>query len=75
MTKKKEVLWEPWQFPNIDLYKTKLSDDIMDYLWSCIRQAEKDNVDNSNDYSHRLAGNISGSLGPVSYTHLRAHET
>ena len=59
----KEVLWEPYQFPNIDLYKAKLPDDVMDYLWSCIRQAEKDNVDNSNDYSHRLAGNISGSLG------------
>ena len=35
----------------------------MDYLLSRIKQAEKDNVDNSNDYSHRLAGNISGSLG------------
>ena len=65
MPEEKEVLWEPWQFPNIDLYKAKLPDDIMDYLWSCIRQAEKDNVDNSNDYSHRLAGNISGSLGLI----------
>ena len=65
MPKAKEVLWEPWQFPNIDLYKAKLPEDIMDYLWSCIRQAEKDNVDNSNDYSHRLAGNISGSLGLI----------
>ena len=27
------------------------------------RTAEKDNVDNSNDYSYKLAGNISGSLG------------
>ena len=65
MPEEKEVLWEPWQFPNIDLYKAKLPEDIMDYLWSCIRQAEKDNVDNSNDYSHRLAGNISGSLGLI----------
>ena len=63
MTEEKEVLWEPWQFPNIPLYKTKLSDDVMKYLWSCIKQAEKDNVDNSNDYSYKLAGNISGSLG------------
>ena len=63
MPKAKEVLWEPWHFPNIPLYQTKLSDEVMDYLWSCIKQAEKDNVDNSNDYSHRLAGNISGSLG------------
>ena len=23
-----EIAWEPWQFPNIPLYKTKLSDDI-----------------------------------------------
>ena len=58
-----EIAWEPWQFPNIPLYKTKLSDDIMEYLWTVIRQAEKDNVDNSNDYSYRLAGNITGSLG------------
>ena len=43
--------------------KLKLTDDVMDYLWSCIKQAEKDNVNNSNDYSHRLEGNISGSLG------------
>ena len=35
----------------------------MEYLWTVIRQAEKDNVDNSNDYSYRLAGNITGSLG------------
>ena len=63
MIEEKEVLWEPWQFPNIPLYKTKLSDDVMKYLWSCIKQAEKDNVDNSNDYSYKLAGNISGSLG------------
>ena len=63
MTEEKEVLWEPWQFPNIPLYKTKLSDDVMEYLWSCIKQAEKDNVDNSNDYSYKLAANISGSLG------------
>ena len=65
MPEEKEVLWEPWQFPNIPLYKTKLSDDVMNYLWSCIEQAEKDNVDNSNDYSHKLAGNISGSLGLI----------
>ena len=63
MSDKKEILWEPWHFPNIALYQTKLTDDVMDYLWNCISQAEKDNVDNSNDYSHRLAGNISGSLG------------
>ena len=63
MSEKKEILWEPWHFPNIALYQTKLTDDVMNYLWSCIKQAEKDNVDNSNDYSHRLAGNISGSLG------------
>ena len=65
MSEEKEILWEPWQFPNIPLFQTKLTDDVMDYLWSCIRQAEKDNVDNSNDYSHRLAGNISGSLGLI----------
>ena len=63
MNEEKEILWEPWQFPNISLYKTKLTEDVMDYLWSCIKQAEEDNVDNSNDYSYRLAGNISGSLG------------
>ena len=57
-----EIAWEPWQFPNIPLYKTKLPDDIVEYLWSVIEQAEKDNVNNSNDYSHRL-GNITGSLG------------
>ena len=49
MSEEKEVLWEPWQFPNISVYKTKLTEDVMDYLWSCIRQAEEDNVDNSND--------------------------
>ena len=59
----KEVLWEPFQLPNIPLHKTKLSKEIMDYLWSVIRQAETDNVEDSNDYSHRLAGNITGSLG------------
>jgi|TARA_B100001996_G_scaffold371130_1_gene346146 hypothetical protein len=58
-----DIKWIDWQLPNIPLYRTKLDDEMMDYLWSCIRQAEKDNVDNSNDYSHRLAGNISGSLG------------
>ena len=41
MTEEKEVLWEPWQFPNIPLYKTKLSDDVMKYLWSCIKQVKK----------------------------------
>ena len=51
-----EIAWEPWQFPNIPLYKTKLPDDIVEYLWSVVEQAEKDNVNNSNDYSHRLAG-------------------
>ena len=60
-----DIAWEPWQFPNIPLYKTKLSDDIIKYLWTVVEQAEKDNVDNSNDYSHRLAGNITGSLGLV----------
>ena len=63
MSEEKEILWEPWHFPNIPLYQTKLTADVMDYLWNCISQAEKDNVDNSNDYSHKLAGNISGSLG------------
>ena len=58
-----DIAWEGFQLPNIPLYRTKLSDDMMDYLWSCIKQAESDNVDNSNDYSYRLAGNISGSLG------------
>ena len=58
-----DIKWEPYQFPNIPLHRTKLSPDMMEYLWSCVRQAEEDNVDNSNDYSHRLAGNISGSLG------------
>ena len=58
-----DISWEPWQFPNIPLYKTKLSDDIIKYLWTVVEQAEKDNVNNSNDYSHRLAGNITGSLG------------
>ena len=48
MSEEKEVLWEPWQFPNISVYKTKLTEDVMDYLWSCIKQAEEDNVDNSN---------------------------
>ena len=60
-----EIAWEPWQFPNIPLYKTKLPDDIIEYLWSAVKQAEKDNVNNSNDYSHRLAGNITGSLGLI----------
>ena len=55
-----DISWEPWQFPNIPIYKTKLPDDIIEYLWSAVKQAEKDNVNNSNDYSHR----------PVSYTHL-----
>ena len=58
-----EVSWEAFQLPNLPIYKTKLSEDWMSYLWSCIKQAEKDNVDNSNDYSYRLAGNITGSLG------------
>ena len=58
-----DIQWEPFQLPNIPLYRTKLDDVTMDYLWSCVKQAEKDNVDSSNDYSHRLAGNISGSLG------------
>ena len=47
-----DIKWIDWQLPNIPLYRTKLDDEMMDYLWSCIRQAEKDNVDNSNDYSH-----------------------
>ena len=34
----------------------------MSYLWSCVEQAEKDNVNDSNDYSYRLV-NITGSLG------------
>tara|TARA_B100001250_G_C19666970_1_gene729701 strand:- start:283 stop:942 length:660 start_codon:yes stop_codon:yes gene_type:complete len=58
-----EIHWEPIQLPNIPLHKTRLSKEVMDYLWSVIRQAETDNVDNSNDYSDRLAGNITGSLG------------
>ena len=60
-----EIAWEPWQFPNIPLYKTKLPDDIIEYLWSSVKKAEKDNVNNSNDYSHRLAGNMTGSLGLI----------
>jgi len=58
----KEVFWETLQLPNIPLYRTKLDDDMMDYLWSCVKQAEKDNVNDSNDYSWKLAGNITGSL-------------
>ncbi len=58
-----DIQWEPWQLPNVSIHRTKLDDQMMDYLWDCIKQAEKDNVDNSNDFSHRLAGNISGSLG------------
>ena len=69
-----EVSWEAFQVPNIPLYKTKLSDDMMDYLWSCIKQAEDDNVDNSNDYSYRLAGNISGSLGLKDRNHKFKNE-
>ena len=38
---------------NIPLYKTKLPDDIVEYLWSVVERAEKDNVNNSNDYSHK----------------------
>ena len=58
-----EVSWEGFQLPNLPIYKTKLSEDWMSYLWSVVKQAEKDNVNNSNDYSYRLAGNITGSLG------------
>ena len=50
-----EVSWEAFQLPNLPIYKTKLSEDWMSYLWSCIKQAEKDNVNDSNDYSYRLA--------------------
>ena len=64
-----EVSWEAFQVPNVPLYKTKLNDDMMNYLWSCIRQAEKDNVNDSNDYSYRLAGNITGSLGLKDVNH------
>ncbi len=58
-----KVEWEAFQVPNVPLYKTKLDSDMMTYLWSCVEQAEKDNVNDSNDYSYRLAGNITGSLG------------
>ena len=61
--KMSDVSWEGFQLPNMPLHKTKLSDDWMSYLWSCVEQAEKDNVNDSNDYSYRLAGNITGSLG------------
>ena len=58
-----DIAWEGFQLPNLPLYRTKLSDEWMTYLWSVVKQAEKDNVNNSNDYSYRLAGNITGSLG------------
>ena len=65
MVSQSEIPWEEFQFPNIPLYRAKLPDYVMDYLWSVTKKAEEDNVDNSNDYSHRLAGNITGSLGLV----------
>ena len=69
-----DVSWEGFQLPNLPLYKTKLNDKWMTYLWSVIKQAEKDNVNNSNDYSYRLAGNITGSLGLKDVDHIFKNE-
>ena len=53
-------LWVPNNSPVYKLNYLMISWNIFGLV---IRQAEKDNVDNSNDYSYRLAGNITGSLG------------
>jgi len=48
-----DIQWKPLQLPNISLYTTKLDDQMVDYLWSCIKQTEKDKV----DISYKLDGN------------------
>ena len=54
--KKEEILeWQNFYLPNIPIYQTKLPQDIVDRLWSYIKNAKK-------NYNHSLAGNISKSL-------------
>ena len=53
------IQWKPYHPPNTPLYKANLPQNTMQYLWSRIRQAKIDEV----PWGHRLAGNISSSLG------------
>ena len=49
------IPWEPFFLPNIPLYQTKLTKDIVDRLWGYVNKAEV-------NFSSRLAGNIHKSL-------------
>lgn len=53
-----DLVWEPLELPNIELYETKLSEDIMEYLWKRIEVSKEVNL----DWRDRLAGQISCSL-------------
>lgn len=53
------IQWKPYHPPNTPLYRANLPQNTMQYLWSRIRQAKIDEV----PWGHRLAGNISSSLG------------
>tara|TARA_B100000424_G_C22905602_1_gene481673 strand:- start:122 stop:763 length:642 start_codon:yes stop_codon:yes gene_type:complete len=73
----KKQNWHSFFLPNIFLYETKLSDDVINRLWSYIEKAE-------NKVNHVLAGNITSSydlvdeddyffnkiLKPVSHTYV-----
>ena len=54
----KEIEWDPFELPNLPIYKTKLPENVMDYLWQRIDIAKKENKRVTN----KLAGNISSSL-------------
>tara|TARA_B100001059_G_scaffold37275_1_gene30199 strand:- start:710 stop:1345 length:636 start_codon:yes stop_codon:yes gene_type:complete len=54
----KEIEWDPLELPNLPIYKTKLPENVMDYLWQRIDIAKKENKIVTN----KLAGNISSSL-------------
>tara|TARA_A200000113_G_scaffold224799_1_gene243624 strand:- start:245 stop:880 length:636 start_codon:yes stop_codon:yes gene_type:complete len=54
----KEIEWDPFELPNLPIYKTKLPENVMDYLWQRIDIAKKENKKVTN----KLAGNISSSL-------------
>tara|TARA_A100001234_G_scaffold221393_1_gene237241 strand:+ start:3398 stop:4039 length:642 start_codon:yes stop_codon:yes gene_type:complete len=54
----KEIEWDPFELPNLPIFKTKLPENVMDYLWQRIDIAKEKN----DNIGHKLAGNISSSL-------------
>jgi len=55
MTQETELSWDIFTLPNIPIYQTKLSPEIMNRLWRYVGKSKE-------SYSHQLAGNISQSF-------------